>query len=69
MSEQDSEIQSAQEKFQDLLSTIENELGTEIQVTAPEESETAEESQEAAEEDVNQDQPKQEESAQTDFFA
>lgn len=49
--DQDAEIQSAREKFQNLLTTIENELGTEIPV------------QESAEE------PKVQESAQSDFFA
>ena len=64
VSEQDAEIQDAQDKFQNLLSTIENELGTDLAVSTP-----ADEAEEAADVDINQDQPKHEESAQTDFFA
>ncbi len=59
VSEQGNEIQNAQEKFQNLLSTIESELGTEIPVQSP-----GEESQ-ASEEQPN---GSAGESAQADFF-
>ena len=61
VSEQGEEIQSAQEKFQTLLSTIENELGTEIPVQSP-----GEESQEQPAADDSQ--KPAGESAQPDFF-
>ncbi|MGM9984892.1 hypothetical protein [Fibrobacter intestinalis] len=61
--EQGEEIQNAQEKFQNLLSTIENELGTEIPVQAQDE-----ENQSVEPENGEQEEPAKE-SAQTDFFA
>ena len=61
---QNDEIAEAQEKFNQLVATIENELGTDLAVSTP-----ADEAEEAADVDINQDQPKHEESAQTDFFA
>jgi chromosome segregation ATPase len=60
VSEQGNEIQKAREKFQNLLSTIESELGTEISVQSPEAEKAPEQSEENA---------SQEESAQGDFFA
>ncbi|MEE3340427.1 MAG: hypothetical protein VZR14_06835, partial [Hallerella sp.] len=60
----DAEIQDSQDKFQKLLSTIEHELGTDLAGSTP-----ANVAEEAADVDINQDQPKHEESAQTDFFA
>ena len=61
--EQGEEIQNAQEKFQNLLSTIENELGTEIPVQVQDE-----ENQSVEPENGEQEEPAKE-SAQTDFFA
>lgn len=62
VNEQGAEIQTAREKFQNLLSTIENELGTEIPVQTPEDG-----AESAQPESAGQDAP-QGGSAQVDFF-